>query len=108
MSSYDLVAFALVLAIPVTAIAALVGLAAWTRDAITRAPLVGALGALCTFAAIAHLVVPRDCGDGVNRPIVAAAVGVDECQRVGVASVALVVLLLAATAAVTRLGDVRR
>ncbi|HEX4903875.1 MAG TPA: hypothetical protein VFU93_00395 [Acidimicrobiales bacterium] len=108
MSSYYLVAVLLVLAIPIAAMGALVGLAAWTRDALTRAPVVGALGALCTFAAITHLVLPRACGDGTNRPIVAAAVGLDECRRIGVASVALVVLLLAATATVTRLGDVRR
>ena len=108
MSSYYLGAVLLVLAIPIAAMSALVGLAAWTHDALTRAPVVGALGAMCTFAAIVHLVVPRDCGDGVNRPIVAAAVGLDECHRVGVASVAVVVLLLAATTAVTRLRDVRR
>lgn len=108
MSSYYLGAVLLVLAIPIAAMSALVGLAAWTRDALTRAPVVGALGALCTFAAIVHLLVARRCGDGINRPLVAAAVGLDECRRVGVASVALVVLLLAATAAATRLGDVRR
>ena len=108
MSSYDLAALGLVLAIPLVGLAALAGLVAWTRDVLARAPIVGGLGAVSTFAAIAHLIVPRACGDGVNRPIVAAAVGLDECRRIGVASVGLVVLLLAATAAVTRLGDVRR
>ena len=108
MGSYYLTALALVLAIPVAAMGALVGLAAWTRDAITRAPVLGVLGAACTFAAVANLFLARACGDGINRPIVAAAVGVDECRQVGVASVAVVILLLVATAAATRLGDVRR
>jgi hypothetical protein len=108
VGSYYLTALALVLAIPIAFLAACLGLALWTRDSVARAPLIGALGAVCTAAAIANLVVARACGDGINRPLVAAAVGADECRRVGVASVALVLLLLSATSAVTRLGDVRR
>lgn len=108
MGSYYLTALALVLAIPVAAMAVVTGLVLWTRDVLSRAPAIGALGAACTSAALAHLLVARTCGDGINRPIIAAALGSDECRRIGVGSVALAVLLLAATAVVTRLVEVKR
>ena len=108
MSSYYLTAVVLVLAIPVVALAALVGLVRWARDSIARAPAIGVLGVLCTASALVNLFLARACGDGVNRPIIAAAIGDPACQRVGVASIQVVLLLVVATAAVTRLADAGR
>ena len=108
MGSYYLTALALVLAIPIVAMAALVGLVRWSRDALARAPVLGALGIVSTYIALANLFVARACGDGINRPIIAAAVGTDECRRLGVSSVGVALVLLVATPVVTRLGDVRR
>jgi hypothetical protein len=44
----------------------------------------------------------------VNRPIISAFLGPDDCQRSGLVSVELVVLLAVATALVVRAGEIRR
>ena len=108
MGSYYLTALAIVIAMPLAAIAVAAGLARWAHDALVRAPVLGALGVLFTGFAIVNLFVARACGDGVNRPIVAIALADDACREVGLVSLQLVILLVVATAAAVRLGDVRR
>jgi hypothetical protein len=106
--SNDLLALLIVLAIPVAALWVLAGFAVWARDAVRRSPLLGGLGVLCTGVAVANLFVERTCADGTNRPIVAMFVSDHGCHRLGVISLEVVVLLLVATAATVRLGDLRR
>lgn len=101
-------AVAIVVAIPIAALALAAGLARWARDVVSRSPVVGALGVLFTVSALAHLFVARACGAGVNRPILALAAADEACYRVGLVSLQLVVLLVVATAAAARLADVRR
>lgn len=108
MSSYYLTALLIVLAIPVVVLALAVGLAGWARDSMARAPVTGALGVVLAASALVNLLVARSCGDGVNRPIVAAALGDDACRRVGLVSLQLLLLAVVATAVVVRLGDLRR
>jgi hypothetical protein len=108
VGSYYLTAMAIVLAIPIVALAMVAGLARWARDVLSRSPLVGALGVLFTASSLVNLFMARACGAGVNRPIVALAVGDGACHRTGLVSLQLVVLLVVTTATVVRLGDVRR
>jgi hypothetical protein len=108
VDSYYLAAVLLVLAIPLGVLAVGAGLVAWGRDAVHRSPVVGGFGILCVAAAILNLVVARSCGAGVNRPIVSAVLSSDACHRSGVIALGLPLLLVVGTAAVVRLGDVRR
>lgn len=108
MGSYYIAAIVLVLAIPVGLLTLGFGLVAWGRDAVRRSPVVGGLGVACTVLAIGNLVVARSCAAGVNRPIVSAALSSDACHRSGVIAVEIALLLVVATAAVVRLGEIRR
>ena len=108
VGSYYLTALAIVVAIPIVAMAVAAGLARWANDVLRRSPVVGAVGVLLTASAVLNLFVARACGGGVNRPIVALAVTDDACHRTGLVSLQLVLLLVVATAAVVRLGEVRR
>ena len=108
MSSYYLVSLVLVLAMPIAALASLAGLVHWARDSIARAPVIGALGVVCAASALGNLLVARACGDSINRPLIGAALGDETCRRIGAASIELLLLIVVATAVVTRLGELRR
>jgi hypothetical protein len=105
---YYLTALLIVVAIPLAAIATLVGLTTWARDALRRAPVVGGLGIVFVLAALVNLFVARTCGAGTNRPIIALTLADEACHRVGLVSLEIVLLLVVTTAVMVRLSDVRR
>ena len=108
LDTYRLEALLLVAVIPIAAFALLAGGVAWARDAISRAPVVGWIGMLLALAAIGNLVVPRRFGEVVNRPVLAAFVGDGHAERAGMMGIALVLLVVVATAIAVRAGEVRR
>ena len=98
----------IVLLIPVTAGLLVVGLGAWARDVVRRNAVIGGLGVVWLAAALANLVVERQCDDGTNRLVVGLFVSDHACHRSGVIALEVALLALVATAALVRLGDVRR
>lgn len=108
VGSHYLTALAIVVAIPIVAMAVAAGLARWASDVLRRSPVVGGVGVLLTASALLNLFVARACGGGVNRPIAALAAADDACYRTGLVSLLLVLLLVVATAVVVRLPEVRR
>jgi hypothetical protein len=107
VGSYDLAALLIVFAIPVV----LLGVAAlaffWAHDSLQRSLPVGAIGVLGTLVAAGNLFVERSCAGSVNRPIITAVLGPDECRRSALVALEVVVLLAVATALVVRAGEVR-
>ena len=107
MGSYDLAALLIVLAMPVVAIGVVALAYFWALDALQRSLPAGATGVLCTLVAAGNLFVERRCGGTVNRAILTAFVGPDDCRRSALVAIELVVLLAVATALVVRAGEVR-
>lgn len=105
MGSYYLGALALVLAIPIVALVVVGGTVVWARDVVTRAPVVGSIGAIATMLALANVFAARACGAGVNRPIIAITLADEACRRTGFLAFAVVLLLGSATASVVRLPE---
>jgi hypothetical protein len=100
-------AVAIVVGIPVVALALVFGGVALARDAVKREPVAGAVGVAGMILAVANLLMAQQCDGVTNRPIIAIATEA-ACRRDALLAMQLVVLVAVATAVVVRLGDVRR
>ena len=106
--SYDVLAVLIVLTIPFAMVGLIVIAAAWADDALARERTTGLVGIACTGIAAVNLLIPRSCGDEVNRPIVAIVTGSGDCFRMGLLSVEVVLLLAVATSVAVRFPALRR
>lgn len=104
---YEVMATLLVIAIPFAAIGLMVATRAWARDAVTRARIPGLIGVGCTAVAAGNLFVARRCADLINRPVISVALGDGACYKSGLVAIQLVVLLVVATSAAVRVGEIR-
>jgi len=106
--SYEVAAIAVLVLSTGTVLATLGGAVVLAWDAIERVPPIGLTGLFLTLVAAGNLLVERQCGLHVNRPIFTAIVGPDACRSGALAAVAVVPLVLLATVLATRASTIVR
>lgn len=104
MDTYDLVATAAVVAMPVSVVALVIGAMWWARDALDRQPRVGVVGILATAAATGNLLLERPLGGRTTRPLLALFLEQGGAFRSALLALAIVVLLVSATSVAVRLA----